>query len=465
VYNGNIVAGMNRSGNVSRSSEQWTTKLGFILATAGSAIGLGAIWKFPYMVGTSGGGAFFFIFLLFTVFIGMPILLAEFVIGRGSQKDAIGAYQHYAPNSNWHAIGILGMIGSFILLSFYSVIGGWILLYLIQTIIGNLSGLTEAEYGQMFTEIIANPLYAVGAQGLFMFLTIYVVARGVQRGIERASKIMMPALFIAFLILIIRSLTLDNISDGLTFFLYPNFENMTSDTILFALGQSFFSISVGASVMVTYSSYLGKNEDLPKSALTIVLMNVLISLLAGLAIFPAVFSFGFEPTEGPGLLFIVLPAVFAQLPFGTFFLFTFLILFLFATLTSAFSMLEIIVASVTKGDRMKRKKVSWLTGLGIFIVGIPAALSYGALEEFTLFNLTMFDLSDFLVSNIILPVGALSISIFVGFKIPRKELVKEVKAGSSLGVRIFSLWYLLIKYIAPIAIIIVFLDSLGIISF
>src|SRR5690625_2587003 len=212
----------------------------------------------------------------------------------------------------------------------------------------------------MFTEIIANPLYAVGAQGLFMFLTIYVVARGVQRGIERASKIMMPALFIAFLILIIRSLTLDNISDGLTFFLYPNFENMTSDTFLFSLCQSFFSFSVGASVMVTYSSYLGKNEDLPKSALTIVLMNVLISLLAGLAIFPAVFSFGFEPTEGPGLLFIVLPAVFAQLPFGTFFLFTFLILFLFSSLTSFFSLLEFIVASVTIGDRMKRKKVSWL---------------------------------------------------------------------------------------------------------
>lgn len=447
------------------ASDQWTTKLGFILATAGSAIGLGAIWKFPYMVGISGGGAFFLIFLLFTVFIGMPILLAEFVIGRGSQKDAIGAYKHFAPNSGWHAIGILGMVGSFILLSFYSVIGGWILLYLIQTVTGQLTGLSEADYSQRFAEIIADPMYAIGAQGIFMLLTIYVVARGVQRGIERASKVLMPALFIAFIILILRSLTLDNISEGLKFFLYPSFEHMTSETILFALGQSFFSISVGVSVMVTYSSYLGKDENLPKSALTIVLMNVLISFLAGLAIFPAVFSLGFEPAEGPGLLFIVLPAVFDQLPFGSFFLFVFLILFLFATLTSAFSMLEIIVASIIKRDVRRRRKVSWLTGTSIFIFGIPSALSYGAMENVTIFNLTMFEISDFLVSNVILPVGALSIAIFVGFKVPKEILIKEVTSGSHLGTRIFALWYLIIKYVAPIAIIVVFLDSLGILPY
>lgn len=441
--------------------EQWTTKLGFILATAGSAIGLGAIWKFPYMAGVSGGGAFFLIFLLFTVFIGMPILLAEFVLGRGSQKDAIGAYRFFAPHGNWHLIGILGMITSFILLSFYSVVGGWILLYIIQTLVGNLAGLTEAGYGQLFNDMIANPVYVISAQFLFMFLTIFIVARGVQKGIERASKIMMPALFIAFIILIVRSLTLDNIGEGLSFFLYPDFSNMTSETILFALGQSFFSISVGVSAMVTYSSYLSKNEDLPRSALTIVLMNVFISLLAGLAIFPAVFSFGFEPTEGPGLLFVVLPAVFDQMPFGGFFLFTFLILFLFATLTSAFSMLEILVASITKGQQQKRKKVSWLTGLLIFVFGIPAALSSGLLNEFTIFNLNMFDLSDYLVSNILLPLGALGIAVFVGFKVPRNQLLAEIKSGSTLGVRIFSTWYLIIKYLAPIAIVIVFLDVLG----
>lgn len=445
--------------------EQWATKLGFILATAGSAVGLGAIWKFPYIAGKSGGGAFFFIFLIFTLFIGLPILLAEFVIGRGSQKDAVRAYNSFAPGSNWHFIGVLGMITCFILLSFYSVVGGWVLLFIGETISGNLSNLPDTAYGDLFDQITANPGLVIGSQLLFMVITIAVVANGIQKGIERASKVMMPALFIAFVILIIRSLTLDNISEGLAFILYPDFSKLTSETVLFALGQSFFSISVGVSVMVTYSSYLSKKEDLTKSAFTIVMMNILISLLAGLAIFPAVFAFGVEPAEGPGLLFVVLPAVFNQMPFGAFFLLLFLILFLFATLTSAFSMLEIIVAAITKGDRTKRTKTAWIAGILIFIVGIPAALSAGLLDEFTLFGLNMFDLSDQLVSNILMPFGALLIAIFVGFKIPRQTLFEEIKNGSHYGKKIFAIWFLLIKYVAPVAIIIVFLDVIGLLPF
>ncbi|WP_342472085.1 sodium-dependent transporter [Metasolibacillus sp. FSL H7-0170] len=448
-----------------QQQEQWTSRLGFILATAGSAIGLGAIWKFPYIAGVSGGGAFFLIFLIFTLFVGLPILLAEFAIGRGSQRDAVSAYLTFAPNSKWHFVGILGMITCFILLSFYSVVGGWIILYMVQAVIGNLSGLSETAYAPLFNDFIANPLYAILFQFIFMAITIFVVAKGVQQGIERAGKIMMPALFISFLILIIRSLTLDGVGEGLHFFLYPDFSNMSSKTILFALGQSFFSISVGVSVMVTYSSYLSKNEDLPKSALTIVLMNLFISLLAGLAIFPAVFSFGFEPTEGPGLLFVVLPAVFNQMPFGAFFLLVFLILFLFATLTSAFSMLEIIVAAVTKQDRKKRKSTAWITGLLIFIVGIPSALSYGMLSDFTIFDKTIFDAADYLVSNILMPLGALLIAIFAGFAIPRNTLLAEISDGASYAKRLFAIWLIAIKYVAPIAIIIVFLDAIGILNF
>src|SRR5690625_2905744 len=450
---------------MNQSHDQWTSKLGFILATAGSAIGLGAIWKFPYMAGISGGGAFFFIFLIFTLFVGMPILLAEFIIGRGSQKDAVSAYATFAPNTSWHLVGILGMVTCFILLSFYSVVGGWILLYLFQTLIGNLSGLPENEYGSLFNEFIADPVFAITAQFIFMAITIIVVAKGIQKGIERASKIMMPALFIAFIILVIRSLTLDNISEGISFFLYPDFSNINSKTILFALGQSFFSISVGVSVMVTYSSYLPKKEDLPKSAFTIVMMNIFISVLAGLAIFPAVFSFGFEPAEGPGLLFVVLPAVFDKMPFGAFFLFIFLLLFLFATFTSAFSMLEIIVAAITKGNAGKRKKITWIAGVLIFIFGIPAALSYGVLSDFTIFDKTMFDLSDYLVSNILMPIGAFLIAIFVSFKIPKNILLKEISLGSNYGKKLFALWFLIIKYVVPIAIIIVFLDVIGVLKF
>lgn len=444
--------------------EQWTSKLGFILATAGSAIGLGAIWKFPYIAGMSGGGVFLLIFLIFTLFIGLPILLAEFVIGRGSQKDAVSAYSFFAPGSNWHLIGILGMITCFILLSFYSVVGGWILLYIGETFAGNLSNLPEQAYGDVFNSFISNPYYAILSQLAFMLITIWVVARGVQQGIERASKIMMPALFVAFIILIIRSLTLDNVTEGLHFFLYPDFANLNSKTILFALGQSFFSISVGVSVMVTYSSYLSKQENLPKSALTIVLMNIFISILAGLAIFPAVFAFGFEPADGPGLLFVVLPAVFDQMPFGAFFLVIFLLLFLFATLTSAFSMLEIIVAAITKGDNNRRTNVTWTTGLLIFIVGIPAALSAGMMSDFTLFDKTMFDLSDYLVSNILMPIGALMIALFVGFKMPQSVLIDEINSGSNYARKLFATWYLVIKYVVPIAIIIVFLDVIGVLD-
>jgi len=446
------------------SKEQWTSKIGFILATAGSAIGLGAIWKFPYMAGISGGGAFFFIFIIFTIFIGMPILLAEFIIGRGSQKDALRAYTTFAPHSKWHYIGILGMITCFILLSFYSVVGGWILIYLFQTITGHLSGLPGNEYGVLFDDLIANPYITVLAQFIFMAITIIVVAKGVQKGIERAGKIMMPALFIAFIILIINSLTLDNISEGISFILYPDFSNLNSKTILFALGQSFFSISVGVSVMVTYSSYLSRQEDLPKSAFTIVSMNILVSILAGLAIFPAVFSFGLEPDEGPGLLFVVLPAVFNQMPLGEVFLFIFLLLFLFATFTSAFSMVEIIVAAVTNGKNKTRKKTTWIVGLLIFLAGIPSALSFGLLSDFTIFDKTMFDLSDYLVSNILMPIGAFAIAIFTAFKIPRKLLVEEISKGSKLGKRIFALWFMIIKYVVPIAIIIVFLDVIGILK-
>lgn len=446
---------------MANQTEQWTSKLGFILATAGSAIGLGAIWKFPYIAGMSGGGAFFLIFIIFTLFIGLPILIAEFVIGRGAQTDPISAYRFFKPGANWHLIGILGMITCFILLSFYSVVGGWILLYLFKTVIGSFTHLNDAAFGPLFESLIANPFTAVISQVIFMLMTVFVVAKGVQKGIERAGKIMMPALFIAFIILIIRSLTLDNISEGLAFFLKPEFSSMSSETILFALGQSFFSISVGVSVMVTYSSYLTKKEDLPKSALTIVLMNIFISLLAGLAIFPAVFAFGFEPTEGPGLLFVVLPAVFQHMPFGAFFLSVFLILFLFATLTSAFSMVEIIVAAVTKGNPKNRQKATWMTGSAITLFGIPAALSFGILADFTIFGKSIFDFSDFLVSNILMPIGALLIAVFVGFNISQKTLEKEFQTGSTVSKKIFIAWLFLIKYIAPVAILIVFLDVLG----
>ncbi|WP_096202650.1 sodium-dependent transporter [Bacillus sp. FJAT-45350] len=444
------------------NKEQWVSKFGFILAAAGSAIGLGAIWKFPYIAGTSGGGAFFLIFILFTVLVGLPLLLAEFIIGRSTQKEAVSAYKTIAPGSMWHLVGRLGVVTCFILLSFYSVVGGWVLSYLFRSATGQLTGLGDEAYGGIFGGVISSPIESVLAQLAFMLLVIFVVAKGVSSGIEKASKYMMPALFVLFLILIVRSLTLDGAAEGISFLLMPDFSAVTADTILFAMGQSFFALSVGVSVMVTYSSYLSKKESLPLSATSIVGMNIFISLLAGLAIFPAVFTFGFEPGEGPALLFIVLPAVFDQMAFGAFFLTMFLVLFLFATLTSAFSMLEIIVASITKGETSRRKKNAWIAGILVFVVGIPSALSFGIWSEVLIFNLSIFDAADYLVSNILMPLGALLIAIFAPLKIKKDVLINEISSGTSNGKKWFAVWLLLIRYVAPIAIIIVFLNVLGV---
>ncbi|EJL24390.1 sodium-dependent transporter [Brevibacillus sp. BC25] len=442
-----------------KQAEQWTSRLGFILAAAGSAIGLGAIWKFPYMVGTSGGGAFFLLFIIFTLAIGLPLLLGEFTIGRSTQKEAISAYKTIAPGSLWHWIGRLGVITCFLLLSFYSVVGGWILSYLLRGFTGQLQG---PAYDKVFGDIIGDPVGAVVAQLVFMLITAWVVARGVQSGIESANKYMMPGLFLLFMVLMVRSLTLDGAMEGVSFFLSPDFSKLTAESVLYALGQSFFALSVGVSVMVTYSSYLAKNESLVRSAGSIVSLNLLVSLFAGLAIFPAVFSLGVEPTAGPGLLFIVLPSVFEQIAFGSIFLLIFLALFLFATLTSAFSMMEIIVASLAKGDETKRKRLAWVIGLLIFIVGVPSALSFGVWSEVTLFGKSIFDAMDFLVSNILMPLGALLIAIFVPLKMKRETLINELGAHTNLGKRMFIIWLLLIKYVAPIAILAVFLQMLGI---
>ncbi len=402
----------------------WSSKLGFILASAGSAIGLGAIWKFPYVAGTSGGGAFLLMFILFTLLIGLPLLMAEFIIGRKTQKDAVESYKELAPGSLWHWIGRLGIITCFILLSFYSVVGGWIIIYIIKGLTGELSRSTD--YAGLFGETIANPYLVLASQFAFIMITILVVAKGVRSGIEKASKFMMPVLFVIFLLLIIRSLTLPGSMEGLEFFLKPDLSHITAKTVLFALGQSFFSLSVGVSVMVTYSSYLSKKENLIQSAVSVTLLNVSVAILAGFAIFPAVFSFGLSPDAGPMLLFNVLPSVFHKMPLGIVFLLAFLLLFLFATLTSAFSMLEILVSSLSKGDP---KKTGFRLGRGIaiFLFGIPSALSYGVLQDVSIFNLSIFDAADYLVSNILMPLGALLIAVFVPLKIPKEELFAELR--------------------------------------
>ncbi|KML05026.1 sodium-dependent transporter [Rossellomorea marisflavi] len=441
------------------AKQQWTSKLGFILAAAGSAIGLGAIWKFPYMAGANGGGVFFLLFILFTVLIGAPILLAEFIIGRKAGADAITSYKKLAPNSYWHLIGYLGTIVSFIILSFYSVVGGWILSYLWRSVTGSLSGKTQEGYSALFESVISNPWEVLIAQGVFMIMTIMVVQGGVQKGIERASRYMMPSLFILFFVLVIRALTLDGAMEGVRFLLLPDWSQLTGKTVLLAMGQAFFALTVGLSVMVTYASYLPKNDSMPKSALSVSGLNILISLLAGLVIFPAVYALGFQPDQGPGIAFVVLPAVFNEMAFGGLFFTIFLVLLLFATLTSAFSILEIGVAGLSKGASTKRVKFSWMVGILAFIAGIPSALSFGVLGDIKIAGLNFFDFADNITSNFGLPIGALLISIFIGYRLKKEDVWDEVRLGSGISRGVFNAWMLLIRILVPIAIILILITN------
>ncbi|MEK4027642.1 sodium-dependent transporter [Pseudobacillus sp. FSL P4-0506] len=439
--------------------EQWSSRLGFILSSAGAAIGLGAIWKFPYVTGQSGGGAFLLLFIVFTLLIGLPMLISEFIIGRGSGREAVSAYKKLAPNSFWTIIGKLGVVGCFLLLSFYSVVGGWVLIYTVMALGGQVIK-SGADYSNLFGHVTGSPSITIAGLAVFLVINVVVVASGVQNGIEKANKYMMPLLFLFFVVLVIRALTLDGAMEGIRFFLQPDFSKITSEAVLYALGQSFFSLAVGFSCMVTYSSYLNKSVSLPTSAGSVAIMNIFVSVLAGLAIFPVVFAFGFEPAEGPGLLFIVLPSVFSHMPFGSLFLFIFLTLFLFATLTSSFSLLEIIVAAFLKNGA-SRRKIAAIAGTIVFFAGIPAALSFSLLADVQLFGKTVFDTTDYLVSNILLPLGNLLIALFIAWRMNRELVKEEFMLSRRLSPGIYSTWYLLMRWFVPLTIIIVFINTLG----
>lgn len=440
--------------------DQWSSKLGFILSSAGAAIGLGAIWKFPYVTGMSGGGAFFLIFVGFTLLIGLPLLISEFIIGRGAGKEAISAYKKLAPDSLWVWVGRIGVAGCFLLLSFYSVVGGWVLIYSVLSIPGKVIS-EGADYSALFDTVTGSPWMTIAGLLVFTLVNILVVSSGVQNGIEKANKYMMPLLFIFFTILVIRALTLEGAMEGVKFFLSPDFSNITGESILYALGQSFFSLAVGFSCMVTYSSYLKKDVSLTSSASTVVSLNIFVSLLAGLAIFPVVFAFGYEPTEGPGLLFVVLPSIFSQLPFGEIFLCMFLLLFLFATLTSSFSLYEILVAAITESGKRSRKFVTWATGLVVFIAAIPAALSSSSLSTFKIFNKNIFDGTDYLVSNLLLPFGSFLIALFIIHKMDKVLVKEEFHLSSNVSPTLYIVWRNLMKWIVPTTILVVFLNTLG----
>ena len=436
---------------------QWKSSTGFILASAGSAIGLGAMWKFPYMAGIYGGGAFLLMFLVFTIFVGLPLLMMEFTVGKMGKTYTTKIYEKLTGKKWLNMIGWNGNLAVFILFGFYSVIGGWIIIYILNVAF-QIVTFSDSTLGSIkFESIIGNPWLTIVGQGIFILLTMVIVMMGVEKGLEKASKFMMPLLFVFLIVIVIKSLSLEGSWEGLKYILQPRLEDISMEGVLFALGQSFFTLSLGTTGMITYASYASKEMTIKTSAVSIVGMNILVSILAGLAIFPAIAAFGYSPTEGPGLLFKVLPQVFDQMDYGQGFYFIFLILFLFAALTSSISLLELNVSNFTKNDNSKRKSIAICASILVFIISIPATLSFSSLSGIQFGAGTIFDNMDFLVSNILMPLGALGTTLVVGQLLDKNEL--KTHFGKD-RFKLFMPWYYLIKFVLPVVIVLIFIVQL-----
>lgn len=438
------------------NSRGFTSSIGAILAAAGGAVGLGNIWRFPYMLGQNGGGAFLLIYVFFVIMIGIPLMMTEFVIGRRSQSNVVGAYRTMGgKHKGWMALGVLGIVAALLIYAFYSVVAGWTLNYVVLSCSGQLNGLAPDAVAQTFSDFSQGSYLPLIYQFAFLILTGLVITMGVQKGIEKVSKVLMPILFILLLVMCVRSLTLSGASQGLNFLFKPDFGKITGKGVLEALGQSFFSLSLGMGAMITYGSYIRKEDKLLKTSTWIAVCDSLVAILAGIVIFPAVFAFGMDPAGGPELVYIVLPNVFNSMPFGNIFSIVFFVLLGIAALTSTISLLEILVAFAVEELHWKRGAASVVASLMVFAIGAFCALSFGPLKEFTIFGKTVFDLFDMLTASYIMPIGALLMVIFLGWFYPKAGVKDELSNGGTLKARFFGIYYFLLRYVAPIALIII----------
>ena len=441
----------------------FATRLGAIATTVGSAVGLGNIWRFPYEAGVNGGGAFLLIDLFFVFVIGIPVVCAEFIIGRHTGLNIRGAFKKLAPGKSWSILGYMGILASILILSFYSVVAGWTLEYLRLSIIGFGGESSVESLHSRFDTFATSDISPVICTLLFLFINYVIVIRGVQRGIERMSNIMMPMLFVLLAIFCINSLTLPGASDGLSFLFNPDFSKVTPSVMIGAMGQAFFSLSLGLGCLITYSSYFKKDTPLLKTAGIMASLDTLVAILAGVIIFPAVFTFGMEPAAGPRLVFEILPSVFNHLPGSAIWSTLFFFLLFLASLSSTISMSEISIAYLVDELSMSRRKATTIVIATAMILGSLCALSFGSLSGITIFNLTFFNLFDYVSSNILLPLGGMFISIFVGYILDRTVVMKELAPDSTRrGLFGARLVVFCLRYIAPICIAAVFLYSLGI---
>lgn len=440
------------------------SKIGVILATVGCAVGLGNIWRFPYMLGENGGAAFLLVYFFCILFLGIPVMITEFFIGRYSRKNAAGAFKVMAPGTKWSVIGYNGVTAAFLILGYYAVVAGWTLEYVTQAFTGSLAGKSAADFAGEFNAFSTDVFRPILWTVVFIALTHIIIISGVKEGIERASKVMMPVLFLILIALCVRSATLPGASEGLSFLFNPDFSKINSSVVLSAMGQAFFSLSIGMGCLITYASYFGKHTNLQTTALQVTVLDTLVAVLAGVMIFPAVFSFGIEPTTGPELVFITLPNVFEQLPFGNIWSFVFFVLLALAALTSTISLHEVSTAYVHEEYHISRKKAAIIVSIGVSILGIFCSLSMGVLKSYTLFGLNFFNLLDFVTAKIMLPLGGMMICIFTAKRVDKLLLKEEVTNHGTIRFYFFNTYAFFVKYIAPIGIGLIFLNELGLLN-
>ncbi len=451
------------------TTESWSGRLAFILAAIGAAVGLGNIWKFPYTLGSSGGSAFVLVYVIAILFVATPIMISEMIIGRHARASAPTALRNVAVSSgatrHWGLLGWMGLVALFLVLSFYSVIAGWTAAYLVKSASGSISGLSAEQVGEGFGQFIGSPGEVVFWHFLFTGVTIFIVSRGVKIGLERVVRVLMPALFITLVALVINSAFVGDFTTAFKFLFTADLSKLTPDVVLAAVGQAFFSVNVGIGAVLTYSAYLPEDVNIFRSAIVVALGDTLVALLAGLAIFPIVFANNLDPAEGPGLVFLTLSTAFAQMPAGSVIGAGFFLMLVFAALTSSISMLETMTARAIEIPGMTRTKAVIVIGTGTFLMGLVTVFSFNRWQNVHLLDAiptfagkTPFDLIDYLVSNVMMPLGGLLYALFAGWWLSKDTSIREMGVGSG---GVFKLWLLLVRVVAPLAVAAVFVFNLA----
>lgn len=444
------------------SKNLWSSKLNFVLVTIGAAVGLGSIWKFPYMAGDNGGSAFVLFYLFATFIIGVPIMIAEIILGKIARSNPITAMRKLAikenASKNWQSVGYVGAVALVLVLAFYSVIAGWSIAYMVKAWTGELKNLSNTQINAAWGDFIGNPIQLLLWHSIFMFLTLWVVAKGIHKGLERASRIMMPGLFVVLVILMFYSSMFGDFKAAFKFLFTPDFSKLTPKLMIDALGQAAFSLATGAGAMIVYGSYCSKDTKVAHNVLIIASSIIVVSVLSGLAIFPIVFGFGLDPQGGPGLMFQVLPLTFNQMPFGNFFGGLFFLMLFFAGWTSSISMAEPLVVILIEKTKLKRHQAAAIVGAIAWGFGILALLSFNTFSDFKILGkYTLFTSMTDLVTNILLPFGALAFAIFAGWRLNKTTAKNAIVIKSKLG---FKLWQVLVRYIAPIGIVVLFIHCI-----